>query len=463
MCADVVVVGGGPVGCWTAIQIKARNPEAEVQVYERHQEYKRDHMMSIRRSSLTRYAKGGVDADALYKKISEAHNTSKDKKTSRKLRRVTYIRTLDFERILKEECQRLGIKFEYKEIKTPQEVMALHPECQMFVGADGAHSAMRNALLGGEENSVTRKEMLPSVDVKYQVRGQAEYMRDPTFDKVDQIVIESISKVKRPEISEDDKAKLAQAEIDRRMEAYYEVMLDRGDIHSAEKARLIIEYKASLAAMPADELIAEQVKSSGSSEVALRFLVDKGTYDKLPNATFKNPANIATFRGFEEQIMEFQQLRADKTGERKINGTEKITKITLSQYASKKFAVRTGDNDNQRKAGWFFVGDAAMGMPFYRSINAGLLLGSQLGSILGGKMSVDNKARLYNAIRPLKIAREFGAVAAKLSGIRAYKGLVRPALRGLTATAGIGALIVLSPLIAVVAVYALLNPKARLM
>lgn len=394
MCADVVVVGGGPVGCWTAIQIKKRNPDLDVQVYERNEEYQRDHMMSIKRKSLLGHAKHTGDAaeKALYAAISAAQSSPEDAPVDGELRRVTYIRTLDFEKILKDHCAALGVGFTTKKVETPQEIMDLHPECGLFVAADGAHSAMRKALLG--ENDLYKKDMLPSIDVKYQVEGKAQYMHTPTYDKIDMIVIESIGK-----------------------------------------------------------------EENGRSQVALRYLVDEETFKELPEATFKKPLSFQESGMFRHWIREFQTLRQANTGETRIEDTEVVTKIKLSQYASKKFAVKTGDD--KRKAGWFFAGDAAMGMPFYRSINSGLLLSSQLGAILGNSaLPLGMKTGLYSAIRPFKLAREFGAVSAKLSGIRVYKAAVRPVLRGL-ARAGLA--VVALPLIAVLAVYMKFNPKARMM
>jgi hypothetical protein len=308
------------------------------------------------------------------------------------LRNVTYIRTLDFEGILKDQCAKRGVGFSYKKIETPQDAMDLHPECSVFIAADGAHSAMRKALLG--ENDVVQKDMLPSIDVKYEALGKAQYMHTPTYDKMDMIVIESIGK-----------------------------------------------------------------EEKGRSQVALRFLVDDDTYDRMPAATFKNPIPLEQAGEFGGEVRHFQDLRAENTGEMRVDGTEKITKIKLSQYASRQFAVQK--QEGTRRAGWFFVGDAAMGMPFYRSINSGLKLGAQLAAIVSHKeLPLGIKTGLYSAIRPFKLAREFGAVAMRLSGIRAYKGIVRPILR---VCAGAGFAVIAIPAILALGVYSKINPKARLM
>lgn len=392
MCADIVIVGGGPVGCWTAIQIKKRNPALSVQIYERHPEYQRDHMMSIRRTSLTRYSKRTGDAleQDLYRKLSLANNTAAHTDQKAQLRPVTHIRTQNMEQILKDHCTQLGIKIAYEKIGAPQDVMRRHPECSLFVAADGAHSAMRNALLGPD--SVIKRDLLHSVDMKYDVKGQAKYLREPTYDKIDMVVVETIGR-----------------------------------------------------------------EEDGISSVALRFLVDEETYNNIPSATFKQPLKLLeTTPEFKWRANQFQNLRAAFTGEEPLPNSERITKIKLSQYASKRFALVT--EDETRKSAWFFVGDAAMGLPFYRSINSGLLLGSQLGAILGDtRFSPSMKATAYNALRPLKLAREFGTVAAKLSGLRAYKNYARPVLR---AAAFVG---VVLPILAVAGIVLAINPRARLM
>jgi hypothetical protein len=60
----------------------------------------------------------------------------------------------------------------------------------------------------------------------------------------------------------------------------------------------------------------------------------------------------------------------------------------------------------------------------------------------------------------VKLAEEFGRVALKTAGLNTYRYAVRPALRGL-AIVGLG--IVAVPVVAVVGLYMLVNPRARLM
>lgn len=415
--ADIVIVGGGPIGCWQAIQIKKRAPHLTIRIYERHEQYQRDHLMSISRASLLRHAKKTADAAEadFFAKITAANNRPGNDHTANTLSPVTYIRTLDFEAILKEYCIKLGVDVVYDKIASPQDAMERHPECQYFIAADGAHSAMRNALLGGEENSVVRKNLLHSIDVKYDTIGQAQYMSIPTYKKVSGIVIESIG-----------------------------------------SAKIVSPEDPLYARLAANDTQAQAPLTT--STVALRFIVDKKTYDGLPDATFRAPLTLNQAPSFCEPVVGFQELRACHTGEQRITGSEKITKITLSQYASRKFAAPA--NINGRTAHWFMAGDAAMGMPFYRSINSGLLLASQLAGIIASRSSGNTKSRTYNTLRTFKVSAEFGKVALKLAGIKTYKNVVRPALRN--APFIIAAPIIL-PIALGIAIYSKINPKARLM
>ena len=193
-------------------------------------------------------------------------------------------------------------------------------------------------------------------------------------------------------------------------------------------------------------------EKDGQSDVALRFLVDKQTYDSIPAATFKEPLKMSgvffnangsisptpnTIGNFETEIRRFQNIRSAHAGEIRIPDSESVTKITLSQYASKRFSVMAETNP-QKRAGWFLAGDSAMGMPFYRSINAGLIMGAELARLVADpSKSADIKSNLYEATRQSTIQKEFSAVARRTKGIEAYQKYYRPAIRTVKWT-GIG-------------------------
>lgn len=381
MCADIVIIGGGPIGCYTALQAKNHNPAADIRIYERYPEYQRDHMVSITPDTMkTCFSGDGVQGQI--RAAIEAAN--ENTQATRKGKSPIHIPLQVLEGILKQHCTAQGIHFTYAKIETPQDAMARHPECQLFVAADGAKSAMRAALLGPQDTQ--EQDLLYSVDVKYDVEGQAAYTRAPTYDKIDMIVVETIGR-----------------------------------------------------------------EHEGKSQVALRFLLDKATYDSIPEATFKEPLRMSgrtiipahdtpdgrpafgylpnRIGPFEDDIRKFQNIRTLHTQEHRVAGSERVTKVKLSQYASQKFAVMA-KADEIRQAGWFFAGDAAMGMPFYRSINAGLRLAARLGPVLADpKTGAAAKTAIYEAARKKTIRHEFAAVSRRLRGINLYRNYYRPAIR----------------------------------
>lgn len=399
MCADLVVVGGGPIGCWTAIQKKKRNPDLKIVIYETRPEYIRDHMMSIRRSSLKTYAAhtGDPAEKNFYARIASAHNSAADPDPGAELKKVTYIRSLNFENILKDQCAALGIAFCYERIDSPEDAMRRHPECGTFFAADGRHSVIRKKLFGSDESCLNERAVFHSIDVTYEVEGQARYLKEPTYDKMDMIVIETIGR-----------------------------------------------------------------EVNGKTKVGLRFLVDKEMYAKMPPATFKEPlcGMDVTRSPIWLSLGAYRRLRAQHTGEKIIQDTEKAVKIMLSRYACKSFATMV--ECDGRKAAWFLVGDSAMGMPFYRSVNGGLLLGSMLARLTASdRIGPETQVHLYNnAVRPFRLTSEFGRVALKTSGIDLYKNGIRPVFAGV-AVLGLG--ILLSPFILGVGLYMKINPKARVM
>jgi cation diffusion facilitator CzcD-associated flavoprotein CzcO len=50
--ARIVIVGAGPIGLWTALQIKDKLPEEEITILEKNELYERRHHLRIEASSV---------------------------------------------------------------------------------------------------------------------------------------------------------------------------------------------------------------------------------------------------------------------------------------------------------------------------------------------------------------------------------------------------------------------------
>lgn len=101
----------------------------------------------------------------------------------------------------------------------------------------------------------------------------------------------------------------------------------------------------------------------------------------------------------------------------------KLSRLILSMYASSRFAVKRDD------VGWFLVGDAALGVPYFRALNSGMMLGSRLAQFLAHKgqlwpEQVDKKIREYNFHRPFHVVTEFMIARSKDALIDSF-GAVR--------------------------------------
>jgi len=382
---EIVIVGAGPIGCWTALQAKWRNPDLKITCYERFRQYQRDHIMTIQRKSIVSWCANGAGKGDFLKRLFGAQATCSELCGSRAklnpsvnagLPRLLDIRTIDFERIVKSECEAAGVEFIYRKIDTPHEVMDAHPACLHFVAADGANSKMREALWG--KGCLFRYDVLPSLDFKYTAKGQPGYLLKSTFDRLAHVGLENIN-LQGPD---------------------------------------------------------------GCSDVNLRFVVSRGDYDAIPPATFKEPLIVAPDspfwqrmgkkrlyggRTFKDDFYGFLEMRRQFAGERRVGSPIRMTKIYLSRYAAPEFARTVGGGGRART--WFLVGDAAMGMPFYRSINSGLILGAQLGLLLATTMSPGRKSSIYNRIvRPARIASEWRRTKYLECKAHALLKVIRPIL-----------------------------------
>ncbi len=355
MCADIVIIGGGPVGLWSAIQLKKRDPALDVQIYERYEEYRRSHILKLEHRALMLYSKSVYDLpEAKFVAAVTGDNPAKIAKSAIDGEQV-YIRTNDLETALKTYAHDLGINISYEKIDSPEEAEARHPECKNFIAADGAHSTMRKALMG--ENATKDYPLQYVVEIKYEAAGKARPLTVAENLKVNKYL-----------------------------------------------SSMCFEYTGR--------------EKDGKTPVTLRFFVDEKTYKSLPEAGFKNPLGLDNKdipSDLAHDMATYMQARKDKAGEVYKQDSAKISKLELSLYRARRFAVQ------KRGKNWFLAGDAAMGVPYFRSLNAGMIIASQLALILTRPL-LNGKAKIaaYNAVQPLDTAWEFTAAHGKNMALNLY-------------------------------------------
>jgi 2-polyprenyl-6-methoxyphenol hydroxylase-like FAD-dependent oxidoreductase len=296
---DVLVVGGGPVGLWTAVQIKINRPSTKIIIVEKHPEYKRGHIVSLDPQSLYGAAHHPV-IEQLAKDVTENNN----------------IRTNDIEQRLVTLCGELGILIKkncFLETRTQLEEM--FPFVPVVIGADGSHSMIRKRVFGGQMRYYEYLQFI--VEVKYEVSGTTR-----PFNMVTEA---------------------------------YPTMKVMGCIATEHVGK----------------------EKEGVTPVTLRLFVDEKTLETLSEATFKNPLCLPRdeFRVNEQvqaKIKLWLQAKKLYCNEQVVPDSIKITTTKLAAYASQAF-IRGEENTH-----FCLVGDAAFGVPFFRSLNNGLLCGTEL-------------------------------------------------------------------------------------
>lgn len=300
----VLFVGCGPVGLWTAIQMKLYKPDWDIVVVDKYRTFQRKHHLIINQSS---YA--GMHSDPTFQKLVKSIPL---KPTCNGLQQTLLDYAID-----------LGIK---QEISNVENVLKyaneIHPDAKYVIGADGAHSLTREQIFDDEMTSV--RDIQHLIELKYLVKGETSTLDFTSLYKTQKLICHLVTETVHPAITEKE-----------------------------------------------DEI---------AYDVSLRFLVDETVYQSLSHATFKNPVYLKDLPILDPELTKSIQIglgaRAHVLNEQIVPGTARLTSIKLKRYASASVCKAIGDHT------FILVGDAAFGVPFFRSLNNGLLCGSYLAAVL---------------------------------------------------------------------------------
>ncbi len=141
------------------------------------------------------------------------------------------------------------------------------------------------------------------------------------------------------------------------------------------RLRLIKEKYPTLKVL--DTLAQEHVgqEKEGKTPVTCIIFVNKETATQMSDATFKHPYTFQNREKIDAHVLEQVEtwLKIKRqNGEQVVAGSERITSTPLGYYASER-VVKIDD-----KRIYALVGDAAFGVPFFRSLNNGFLEGTYL-------------------------------------------------------------------------------------
>lgn len=179
MKPDVLIVGAGPVGLFTAIEMKLHQPALQIKILDRNKEYSRHHILKLERESLSN---------------SKTYETFD---TVRKLH--GFVPTSEIETTFLNSAKELGIEIETGiKVDNCQHLLNQFPTAHTFIGADGAHSVVRRQLFDDEK--IVDENLQYIVEIKYKAQGSTSRLPaatyGPALGQVHHFISENVGKEK---------------------------------------------------------------------------------------------------------------------------------------------------------------------------------------------------------------------------------------------------------------------------
>ncbi|EHL30402.1 hypothetical protein [Legionella drancourtii] len=157
MSREIVFVGAGPIGLWTAIQIKLKNPTIDIFFKEKKETYTRTHTLLLKPSSFAGCFK---DETGVIQGIIAQLKTN------------PHIRTDLLEESFRALALQLGIKIDIQAVNDiEKDILNEYPDAALIIGSDGVRSNVRTQVFG-KDNAV-KEELAYAAQIKYFVHGNA--------------------------------------------------------------------------------------------------------------------------------------------------------------------------------------------------------------------------------------------------------------------------------------------------
>jgi 2-polyprenyl-6-methoxyphenol hydroxylase-like FAD-dependent oxidoreductase len=177
MKSNIIIVGGGPIGLAAALSIKLLNPAINIITYEKYEEYQRKHTLRVQ-----------SDKQAALMKVSRAERVNELVQLLGRIKKDPSIRTSELEATYKNLAQKLGVDIRIEEIKEDNLVEKLRiqdeedSEINLIIGADGTHSVINRSLFP-EDNQV-KYEFDYVLQLRYEIKGSSKPTAINTIDFV---------------------------------------------------------------------------------------------------------------------------------------------------------------------------------------------------------------------------------------------------------------------------------------
>jgi hypothetical protein len=358
---DIVIIGGGPVGLFFAKELKKKKKNYNILILERYNEYSRHHFVKIEKHYLNTHT-----ATHVFFKLASSATPLAYTSTISPTKTMSI---MDLENVWRNEAIERGVQIRNEMITDPISLEQRYPNAHAFIGADGSKSITRKEIFGDEKS--LEHDFQYMIELKYKI-----------------IQISS---------NED-------------------IHMSSSQIYKTQK---ILNF-----------YMTEYIRHN--EDIIIRFLVDSDTHESLPNCTFRTPLNCESQfhevpTKLQHDIRCMMNIRKDIFNEEYISGTCILTKTTLGIYKSSSVACKPGitETDKSIRRHWYLIGDAAMGVPFFRSLNAGLEGSNKLIDILtdagvyllGKKHGLDLAVTRHNTFYGLLSFREGSEAFVKSEGL----------------------------------------------
>ena len=340
----------GPIALYNALQLKAVQPDTDIEMFEKRSEYVRNHTVTIDDQcfrSLKYY-----DHPILKQAMEQLRH---------KIRRQHgHISCKELETDLKCIAQRMGITMhagsDYEVVAIGDGKVTFQSGEALFdalICADGSHSKSRKALLKMADNPDYQGE-----DVIFSELSSTD--EDSEFaDKKD---LQYRVRVKCQVQSSANKLASVWLNFFRYTYATFKVMLS-----------------------PVEERI--RPLNENTSEVTIDFFISKKEFDSLSGYNFGNAGKLSDSRvsdSLKEKIKNWQVIKHKFCQGSVIAGTEELIPYTLSIFHARKVHHVTPSGKLI-----CIAGDAATSLPYNRSLNNFLVVGAKLGRKLGSATRAD--------------------------------------------------------------------------
>ncbi|WP_157010333.1 FAD-dependent monooxygenase family protein [Legionella fallonii] len=179
MNPDVVIVGAGPVGLFTAIEMMLLNPTLKIKIIDRNKEYTRHHILKLEEESLI-----NSNSYKTYEEVRKLHG---------------FVPTSEIESTFLKIARELNVEIETGvKVEDSKELLNQYPTAHTIIGADGAHSIVRRQIF--DDKKIVDTNLQYIVEIKYQAKGATSRLPNlvygPALGQVPHLVSENVGKEK---------------------------------------------------------------------------------------------------------------------------------------------------------------------------------------------------------------------------------------------------------------------------